>query len=210
MNLLESPLSYPTYLRLQSQLRQRRQELLLFCSHPAVITYGRQALQKNLLTDTRALDQLGIACYAVKRGGDFTAHETGQCVIYPHVDLKKRGIKLSPFARAIVDTTRQALKFIWPQLDLQYRNDAPGLYIKDSNTKLAAVGFSFEKFFSSHGIAINIHNDLRTFQLIRPCGYQNIHPISIRQLDLPAPPTLTKEFCRTWQKLFEAWLSKAS
>ena len=202
-------LSYEHYLKLQENLRRRRRELLLFCSHPNTLTYGRQAEQKNLLIGKEDLAKRGIQCYGVNRGGDFTAHELGQCVIYPHIDLTKRGLKLSHFTRMTIEVTKNTVETIWPSIQLLYRLEAPGLYLQNhenQNEKLAAIGYNYRSFFSSHGIAINVANDLKCFAYIHPCGYSHVRPTSIRRLNLDI--SQVGKFRKLWEENFAITLAR--
>ncbi|MCX5633009.1 MAG: lipoyl(octanoyl) transferase, partial [Phycisphaerae bacterium] len=48
----------------------------------------------------------------------------------------------------------------------------PGLWIEDR--KIASIGVQVKKWITIHGIAININNDLSIFDLIVPCGLENV------------------------------------
>jgi lipoyl(octanoyl) transferase len=44
----------------------------------------------------------------------------------------------------------------------------PGVYVKGK--KLGAIGFHLRRGVVTHGLAININNDLSQFSMISPCG----------------------------------------
>jgi lipoyl(octanoyl) transferase len=196
------PLDYSRYLSLQNRLRQHRRELLLFCEHPPTITAGVTTNPENLLTDRDALHDLGIDYFDVKRGGDLTAHEPGQCVIYPHVDIQRRKIPVSHFFKSLAEITRDALQIVWG-IDTLYSDESPGLYLK-SGEKIASLGIVFKSFFTSHGLAVNICNTKRTFDHIHPCGRRNLVIVTVR--DLGGDPELLPEFIDLWRERFSGFM----
>jgi hypothetical protein len=82
-------LPYKTYLNLSEYFRKKRCENLVFCDHHPVITAGIQYKQESFKFQTDFISKQGVEIHYVKRGGDLTAHELGQIIIYPHIDLKK-------------------------------------------------------------------------------------------------------------------------
>ena len=87
-------LDYGTALHLQRSLvdlrKQRRiSDVLLLLEHPAVITLGRNASQKNLLVSPETLHEKGVELFESNRGGDITFHGPGQLVGYPIFDLRR-------------------------------------------------------------------------------------------------------------------------
>ena len=193
------PLEYERYLRFQERLRKRRRELLLFCEHPALVTAGVQARPENLLSTEAQLTDEGVSLIRVGRGGDYTAHEPGQCVIYPHLDLKKRSWTVSDFFREMLMITSRCIQEIW-QIKLESDTDAPGLY-DPSGAKLVSIGIMFKSFFTSHGLAVNVSNPLDTFRHIHPCGYSELAMTSIA--DHGGDPALMPRFIALWRQSLE-------
>ena len=66
-------------------------ESLIVAEHNPVFTVGRSGSIENLLADESELLARGIKVLRVDRGGDITFHGPGQIVVYPIVDLKRRG-----------------------------------------------------------------------------------------------------------------------
>ncbi len=198
-------LDYARYVRFQERLRARRRELLLFCHHPPVLTAGVQAQNASLRTSVIEREHAGIPIVSVGRGGDYTAHEPGQCVIYPHLDLRARDLQISAVFRDWLALTAEALHEIWG-IAAASREGAPGLYTRDG-AKIASIGLMFKSFFTSFGVAVNIANDLATFAHIHPCGYADLNMTSVTREQ--GDPALTGRFVTAWSHTFADWLSQS-
>ncbi|NBU96913.1 MAG: lipoyl(octanoyl) transferase [Spirochaetia bacterium] len=177
-------LSYNQYISFQEKARQKRLESIFFLEHPPTITAGTSFQEKNLLYSTDELNQKGVELYYTKRGGDFTAHEPGQLVIYPHIDLKKRNISVMDFVGFFRLSIGESLLEIW-DLSVIDKKESPGLYLaKEPDKKIVSFGIFFKSFFTSFGASINIENSLETFQTINPCGGKYENMVSIQKLGL--------------------------
>lgn len=172
------PVPYQEYLTLESDLRRRREELILVCEHSPVITAGVQFKDKSIRVPETELAARGVAFHKTSRGGDVTAHEPGQIVIYVHVDLKARSLDVSRFFKGLLKSAQAAAKNSFG-LDLDLDADAPGLYV--GGRKIASIGIQFKSFFTGHGLAINVANDLSTFSLIDPCGFDALEMTSVQK-----------------------------
>ncbi len=169
--------SYAQYLTLADELRKRRRELILFCDHPPVISAGRQSKEEDLRRSPEQIVMAGIDYCNSPRGGSYTAHEPGQLIIYPHLDLTLRNIKINDLVQALMDITKSTLKNTW-QLDTLYRPETPGLFT-ESGKKLVSIGLQVKENFSSQGLAINVSNSLETFQYINACGLKDVSMTSV-------------------------------
>ncbi|MBL8018386.1 MAG: lipoyl(octanoyl) transferase LipB [Leptospirales bacterium] len=176
---LHEPIAYRDYLALQNQLRLQRRELLLVCEHPRTITAGVTFKKTSLHYDAAVLQSQGIDFFEIGRGGDVTAHEPGQVVFYPHLDLKRREFGISLYFKELLASGAEALESVF-NIRAHSLKDAPGLYL-DTGEKIASIGVQFKSFFTSHGIAINVCNDLSTFKGIDPCGDPNLKITSVSQ-----------------------------
>jgi lipoyl(octanoyl) transferase len=99
-------------------------------------------------------------------------------VIYVHVDLKARSLDVSKFFKGLLESAQAAAKNSFG-LDLDLNTEAPGLYV--SGRKIASIGIQFKSFFTGHGLAINVTNDLSTFSLIDPCGFDSLEMTSVEK-----------------------------
>ncbi len=202
--LTGATLDYARYVRFQERLRTRRRELLLFCHHPPVLTAGVQAKEASLVTSPAERERSGIPIVSVGRGGDYTAHEPGQCVIYPHLDLRARDLPISAVFRDWLALTADSVREVWG-IELRSREEAPGLYTRDG-AKIASIGLMFKSFFTSFGLAVNIANDLKTFAHIHPCGYADLNMTSVARET--GDPALTGRFVDAWSRRFAVWLAR--
>lgn len=179
---LSKHVPYSRYLQFQEKSRKLRRESLLFLEHPPTLTAGTNFKQENLLLPEDKLHQKGIPIYHVRRGGDFTAHEPGQMVIYPHMDLQKRDLSVTEFIHFFRNSLAESLWKVW-EISVIDRKDSPGLYLKDHpEKKLVSFGIYFKSFFTSFGAAINIENSLETFSWINPCGGKKENMVSIQSI----------------------------
>ena len=197
----EELLPYEAYQNWQQELRNQRRELLLFCQHPPTITGGIQWKESHLLKSNEALQKVGVPLIPIKRGGDLTAHEPGQLVIYPHIDLKIRKVSLSDFFKALLSISAEAVKEE-TGVSLVVRSDYPGLYY--GNNKVCSIGIEAGRFFTSSGVAINVNNDLSTFQNIVACGLNQFEPGSIREI--VGSEVNLRNLAKSWSGRFQSFL----
>ncbi len=198
-------LGYDRYLRIQTKLRKNRRELLLFCQHPPTLTAGIQSTMDSLLTSQQNLAAQAISHFKTRRGGNYTAHEPGQCVIYPHIDLRKRGMKIHAFLDAIIRITSGALLQTW-DIDTSSHPGQPGLYCKSDGAKIASIGLMCKAFFTSFGLAVNVSNSLQTFSHIHACGQKGLEITSVQNRGGDVKRQL--QFVSLWQQEFTNWLAK--
>jgi lipoate-protein ligase B len=59
--------------------------------HPPTLTLGKSGKLENLLVPREELAARGISLFFTDRGRDITYHGPDQLVVYPIIDLKRRG-----------------------------------------------------------------------------------------------------------------------
>lgn len=190
--------TYQEYIELAGKLRTHRKELIIFCDHPSVITAGLQSNPGDLRVESKILREAGIDFVKTSRGGGYTAHEPGQCIIYPHIDLRKRGLRISIFIKHLIETTRRAIQETW-ELETFYNEDAPGLYTENGR-KIVSIGMEIRKDFTSLGAAINLANNLKSFAYINPCGLDDTPMTGITQIG--GDPKKRDIFLIRWMNIF--------
>jgi lipoate-protein ligase B len=171
---------YRQILQMQQHLRENRQQneipnTVLIVEHPAVITLGARQSSNRLLVNRQDLARKNIDVVDVRRGGGTTAHNPGQLVLYPILNLKKTRLGINKYIRELEAIGAELLG----QLDVHStrRKGAPGLWI--GARKIASIGVRVSKFITYHGMAINIQNDLSIFDYIVPCGLDNVEMTSV-------------------------------
>ena len=149
-------------LRYQSKIS----DCVIFTEHEPVITMGRGTSRKNLLVSTEFLESQGIDLVEIERGGDITYHGPGQTVVYPIIDLNARGRDTHQYLRDLENLVIATLKDLG--LVAGVKPGLTGVWVNDH--KLAAIGVAVSKWITYHGLALNVNTDLKSFELINPCG----------------------------------------
>ena len=149
-------------------------QTLLLCEHPAVLTLGRLADEKNMRVDGKELVRQGVGIHHIDRGGDITLHAPGQLIIYPILDLANFGKDLRCYLRQLEQVAIDLLG----EFDIVASrvSGKTGVWIREK--KIASIGIGVRKWISFHGLAINVDTDLRLFSMIKPCGL-DVEMISI-------------------------------
>jgi len=171
---------YRRVLQFQHELQEKRRrgeisDTVLIVEHPPVITLGARQNANKLQISREELEKHGIEVVEIRRGGGTTAHNPGQLVFYPILNLKKIGLGITEYIRTLETVGIKLLARL--DVNAQRRKGFPGLWV--GNKKIASIGVRVSKFITYHGMAINIHNDLDIFDFIVPCGLDNIKMTSV-------------------------------
>jgi len=185
------PISYREGLALQEGLVRARAERrtgdwLLYPDHPPVLTVGRNPSEGALRADPETLARLGIEVFEVARGGDITWHGPGQLVGYLIADLDRRGRDLHRLLRDLEESIQQALAAYG--VTGKRVPGRTGVWVAER--KIASIGVAVRRWVSYHGFALNVAPDLRSFDLIHPCGLHGIQMTSLAALLGPRAPGL--------------------
>ena len=165
----------------EAKLARRRGEnvaqmphYLLFCYHLPVITLGKSAEQRHLLSNPSRLKAAGIECYASSRGGDITYHGPGQLVVYPILDLERVCKDIHRYMRQLEEVVIATLEEYG--LHGHRIEGLTGVWLKSkagTAEKIAALGVRCSHWISMHGLAFNLCTNLSHFSHIVPCGITN-------------------------------------
>jgi lipoic acid synthetase len=157
------------------RLRDEIPDTILIVEHPAVITLGARQSANSLRTGRESLKEQSIDVVDVRRGGGATAHNPGQVVFYPILNLRGLGLNIGEYIRKLEETGIELLE----QLDVraERRKGLPGLWA--GSKKIASIGVRISKSVTCHGMAINIQNDLGIFDHIVPCGLDEVKMTSV-------------------------------
>jgi len=145
-------------------------ELIWLVEHPPVYTAGTSADPTELI-DPR------FPVFAAGRGGRYTYHGPGQRVVYPVLDLNRRGRDVRRFVHSLEGWMIAALKEIGVA---SFR--APGrigiwtIDREGREAKIGAIGVRVRRWVTLHGFSVNLSPDLTHFGGIVPCGIAE-HPV---------------------------------
>ena len=160
---------------------------LIFCSHPPVVTVGRQTQPEDVFSWSGPIIE-------ISRGGRATYHGPSQLVVYPILNLKafRNGRKpqevrgyLRAFEQAIVETLKDyqiSTVGKTPQKlsDKDSESDETGVWV--GAKKIASLGIAVKKWITYHGAAINLDHDPEAFKGLNPCGFKSETMISVEKL----------------------------
>ncbi len=162
---------------LQEELRERRQageiaDLLLVLEHPPVYTKGRRTEPGDLPMGEDWYRAQGIGVCETDRGGRVTYHGPGQLVAYPIMEVDRVADFVHTMEGAIVAALADEGIVAEPR-------DTPftGVWVGDS--KIASIGVRVSGGVSTHGLAVNVDNDLQPFEWIVPCGIDHVRVTSV-------------------------------
>lgn len=172
---------YAEALALQLDLCAKRHEnaidnTVLLLEHPQVITLGARKSENKLLQSPENLNRQGIDVVDVRRGGGTTAHNPGQIVAYPILELKSLVLDINGYVRQLEAIGIDLLARFG--IAAARRKGYPGLWIGEK--KIGAIGVQLKKWVTLHGMAINVNNDLGIFANIVPCGIEGVRITSVK------------------------------
>ncbi|MEO8200457.1 MAG: lipoyl(octanoyl) transferase LipB [Gemmatimonadota bacterium] len=182
---------YGEILELQRDLCRRRlareihSDILLLVEHDPVVTLGRGTRPSSLILPPGELEARGLEVFEVERGGDVTYHGPGQLVGYPILDLNGHRPDLHWYLREVEAALIESLSELDVRADR--RAGLTGVWTRDR--KIASIGIHVKQWVTFHGFALNVVNNLDNFELIIPCGIDNIEMTSVQRergpLDIP-------------------------
>ena len=166
---------YRIALSLQKELYEQRRnsqipDTIIIVEHPPVITLGVNKPKNRLLKNAEHLSREGIDVVDIRRGGGATAHNPGQLVFYPIMNLHDLGLGISDYVRELEAIGIELL--VQLGVDSGRKKGFPGLWTGEK--KIASIGVRVSKFITHHGMAINISNNLNIFNNMIPCGIEGV------------------------------------
>lgn len=179
-------------------------DLLILVQHPPVVTLGRSTKPGHLLATAEYLESIGVQVRDIERGGDVTVHEPGQLVIYPIVDLKEHKQDLHWYLRQLEEVVIRALAGLG--LDSARQPGQTGVWRE--GRKLASIGVHAKQWVTTHGVALNISNDLSTFAHTVPCGISGVEMTTVAReasragLAAPSIAATSEQIAASFAELF--------
>ena len=173
----------------QKRLEARRQageigDVLLLLEHPPVYTRGRRSQPAELPMGVEWYEAQGIEVRDTDRGGLVTYHGPGQLVAYPIVSLAPYGDDVHSYVRGLERVmtgalgehgvpaqTIAGLTGVW--------TEGPPPPAPGSARKIGSIGVHVSRGVTTHGLAVNVSNDLQPFEWIVPCGIEGVAMTSL-------------------------------
>ena len=170
---------------LQESLRGLRQageipDVLLVLQHPPVYTRGRRTEPADLPMGEEWYRLQGIEVEDSDRGGRVTYHGPGQLVAYPIMAIRSVGHFVGVMERAIVAALSEE------GVVAQVRaTPFTGVWVGER--KIGSIGVHVSRGVTTHGLAVNVDNDLQPFEWIVPCGIDHVRVTSVSKETGGAP-----------------------
>ena len=171
---------YDEALELQLRLRELRHadeigDTLLLLEHPPVYTRGRRTEAHDLPMGEDWYRAQGIEVFDADRGGRVTYHGPGQLVGYPIMRVGDVPAFVGAMERSIVEALGEAGVPARPRS--HEGREWTGVWAGDS--KIGSIGVRVSAGVSTHGLAVNVDNDLQPFEWIVPCGIDHARMTSV-------------------------------
>ena len=162
---------------LQASLRARRQageipDALLMLEHPPVYTKGWRSEPSDLPMGEDWYRLRGVEVCETDRGGRVTYHGPGQLVAYPIMSVQRVADFVHAMEHAIVAALADEGVAAEPRA-------TPFTGIWAGEAKIASIGVRVSAGVSTHGLAVNVDNDLQPFEWIVPCGIEHVRMTSV-------------------------------
>ncbi|HEU4906875.1 MAG TPA: lipoyl(octanoyl) transferase LipB [Solirubrobacterales bacterium] len=176
----------------QRWLAQARQEsevpdVLLLLEHTPVYTRGRRSTEAELPMQAEWYEMQGIEVHDTDRGGRVTYHGPGQLVAYPIVSLKPYDDDVHEYVRrlervaiealaahGVAAGTIEGLTGVWTEGETPGPEAGAG-----AARKIGSIGLHVSRGVTTHGMAVNVNNDLQPFEWVVPCGIDDCRVTSL-------------------------------
>jgi lipoyl(octanoyl) transferase len=173
-------LSYGEGLAAQRRVESARQDgaipdVLMLLEHQPVYTRGRRSTPDELPMGVDWYELQGIEVLDTDRGGRVTYHGPGQLVAYPIVSLRPYGDDVLEYVRRLERVAISALAA--HGVDAGTVEGLTGIWVGER--KIGSIGVHVSRGVTSHGLAINVNNDLQPFEWVVPCGIDNCRVTSL-------------------------------
>ncbi|MCK4999279.1 MAG: lipoyl(octanoyl) transferase LipB [Anaerohalosphaera sp.] len=173
-------MAYSQSLQLQHEMVANRQSgsacnTVILVEHYPVVTLGANKNENKLLENADFYAKNGITVEHIRRGGGTTAHNPGQIVIYPVVNIQSLGLGVSEYIRDLESIGIELLDLL--EIKGHRRQGVPGLWVE--GRKIGSIGVKIKRWVTYHGMAINIYNDLSIFDTMIPCGIEGVEMTSV-------------------------------
>ncbi|MGR3301183.1 MAG: lipoyl(octanoyl) transferase LipB [Candidatus Scalindua sp.] len=157
----------------------RIEDILITLQHPPTYTLGRRDKNVNhFLIDKDQLRNRGFSIYRVDRGGAVTYHGPGQIVCYPIIGMKAFTEDYYFYLRMLEEVMIKTLRAY--KIKARRIEGLTGVWVGEE--KVGFTGVRIVAGTTMHGFSLNVINDLSPFNMIVPCGIENITITSLSKL----------------------------
>jgi lipoyl(octanoyl) transferase len=176
---------YGEALALQKRVEAARQagrvpDVLLLLEHQPVYTKGRRTEPGELGMGEDWYRMQGIEIFEADRGGHVTYHGPGQLVAYPIVSLKRYGDDVQEYVRRLERVMVDSLAAFG--VDAEVIDRLTGVWVgggPPDGRKVGSIGVHVSRGVTTHGLAVNVNNDLQPFEWVVPCGIEGVRMTSL-------------------------------
>ncbi len=207
--------SYDESRRMQEALADARgagqiDDAVLMLEHPPVYTKGRRTSADELPMGEDWYRMQGIEVTDTDRGGRVTYHGPGQLVAYPIVDL--RGLAEPDDVHAFIRRMEAAMIAAIGDFGVEAKviDGLTGVWVGSEPPpggdarKIGSIGIHVSRGITTHGLAINVANDLQPFEWVVPCGIEACRMTSLTR-ELGAEQSLDNFATALARRLGEAY-----
>ncbi|MCE3010078.1 MAG: lipoyl(octanoyl) transferase LipB [Proteobacteria bacterium] len=181
-------ISYEEAFKKQEELAEKialekSQGVLVFCTHPPIVTLGRKTQAGDVYAWSGTIKE-------INRGGRATYHGPSQLVVYPLLNLAYQGKSpdIHRYLRIFEDSIAEVIssygvKAMGKTLQSKpngEREEETGVWV--GSQKVASLGIAVKKWVTLHGAAINLDEDPRAFEGMKPCGFSKETMVSLEKL----------------------------
>ena len=154
-------------------------ECIFFTEHEALYSAGKSFKKTDFLQTPK------LPVYYPNRGGRITVHSPGQVVIYPIINLKKRKLNIHEYVVMLENWMIDVLGGFG--ISGHTSDKGVGVWVKDpqhADAKIGFIGIHVTHGVTSHGLCLNVSNDLSYFESILPCGFNGLQITSLSELSI--------------------------
>ncbi len=145
------------------------EECVLFLEHSCLYSVGKSYEVSDFVGNVH------YKVYYTTRGGRITVHNIGQCVVYPIINLKQRNLNVHQYVTILEDWMIDAIA----RVGIVARRSDLGVGVWIDDAKVGFIGIRVTQGIATHGMCINVCNDLSPFDEIVPCGLKGVKVTSV-------------------------------
>ena len=179
--------------RVEDVFKGKKSELLWILEHNSIYTGGTSFNKKDIINKK-------IKIILTKRGGKITHHGPGQKIVYFVINLNKRKKDIRLLIRSIENCIINILKKYKIKSFPDRKNIGIWVSHKNEIKKIAAIGLRVRKWIAYHGFALNVTNDLKSYDSIVPCGINNKKLINIKIINYKRSYNINKIIINEFKK----------